>query len=140
MKKDASFGLIPIHQDEDKIEFLLIQHVAGHWAFPKGHAEAGETPLETAQREFEEETGILLYRVDESKIFQEEYYPRKNGEIFHKTVIYYPAWVSDKRADIQEEEIADYGWFEYQAAMERMTFPAGKKVLREARKYLRQKK
>ena len=39
--------------------FLLIQHQAGHWAFPKGHANPGESPAETARREFAEETGYI---------------------------------------------------------------------------------
>ena len=30
----------------------------GHWDFPKGHVDKGETEIETATRELEEETGI----------------------------------------------------------------------------------
>ena len=30
----------------------------GHWDFPKGHVDKGETEIETAIRELEEETGI----------------------------------------------------------------------------------
>ncbi len=136
MKKDASFGLIPMYKDEDRVEFLLTQHIEGHWAFPKGHAEGNEIPLESAQREFEEETGIRQYQVDETTTFSEEYYPKKDGEILHKTVIYYPAWVSDKQVKVQEEEVADYGWFEYKDALDKITFSASKKVLRAVKKYL----
>ena len=137
MKKDASFGLVPMHKDGDVIEFLLIQHTKGHWAFPKGHAEREESFLETAQREFEEETGIMQYQVDNSIIFQEEYYPQKDGQIFQKTVSYYPAWVSDKKVVIQESEISDCGWFEYKEAIQKITFAGSKKILREVKKYLR---
>jgi bis(5'-nucleosidyl)-tetraphosphatase len=140
MRKDASFGVVPMHKDADVVEFLLIQHIEGHWSFPKGHAEGNESALETAQREFEEETGILQYQVDEETSFQEEYYPQKNREIYHKIVIYYPAWVGNKQVKVQAEEVADYGWFSYKEAMMKMTFPAGKKVLREAKKYLMEKK
>jgi bis(5'-nucleosidyl)-tetraphosphatase len=140
MKKDFSYGLIPMYEDGDKIEFLLIQHIEGHWAFPKGHAENQESPLETSQREFEEETGITQYRVNEEIVFSEEYYPQQNGEILHKTVTYYPAQVSDKKVTSQTKEVADYGWFEYQAAMEKITFPGTKKVLREVRNYLKKNK
>ena len=92
--------------------------------------------METAQREFEEETGIVQYQVDESKIFQEEYYPQQDGEVLHKTVIYYPAWVSDKKVVIQEEEVTDYGWFEYKEALNKITFSGSKKILRKVKKYL----
>ena len=41
---------------------LLLQHSdkkkQGHWDFPKGHVEDGETELQTALRELAEETGI----------------------------------------------------------------------------------
>ena len=30
----------------------------GHWDFPKGHVDKGETEVETAIRELEEETGV----------------------------------------------------------------------------------
>ena len=136
MKKDFSYGLVPMYKDGDKVEFLLTQHIEGHWAFPKGHAEGKESPLETAQREFEEETGIVQYQVDESKIFQEEYYPQQDGEVLHKTVIYYPAWVSDKKVVIQEEVVTDYGWFEYKEALNKITFSGSKKILRKVKKYL----
>lgn len=140
MKKDFSYGLVPMHKDGEVIEFLLTQHAEGHWAFPKGHAERDESPLATAQREFEEETGIRQYRVDEKITFEEEYYPQQNGEIIHKTVVYYPAWVSDKKVKIQESEVVDYGWFEYREALEKITFPGSKKILRKIKKYLLEKK
>ena len=139
MKKDVAFGLIPIYKDEDKVEFLIIHQVAGHWAFPKGHAEAGETSLETAQREFEEETGITQYEVIEDVSFQEEYYPEKNGEIYHKTVTYFPAWVSNKQVKKQDLEVQDFAWLEYSQALERITFPEAKRILKQAKKYIQQK-
>lgn len=37
--------------------FLLMRH-ADRWDVPKGHSEPGETPLECALRETEEETGL----------------------------------------------------------------------------------
>lgn len=39
-------------------KFLLIQSAQGVWGFPKGHVEAGETPLQAAIREVEEEVGL----------------------------------------------------------------------------------
>ena len=43
---------------------LLLRHSSvssrggGHWDFPKGHIDDGETEIQTALRELEEETGI----------------------------------------------------------------------------------
>jgi len=40
-------------------EYLIVQgRSTGKWSFPKGHSKRGETPLECAKREIEEETGI----------------------------------------------------------------------------------
>lgn len=137
IKKDFSYGLVPIYRDGEKIEFLVTQHTEGHWAFPKGHGEPGETPLATAQREFEEETGLKNYRVEAEQSFVEEYYPTKDGEVLHKTVTYFPAFVEKKGVKIQESEVKNFAWLEYKDALEKITFPASKKILKEARKYLR---
>ncbi len=138
MKLDFSYGLVPIYQELEQREFLLTQHIEGHWAFPKGHAEGEESALATAQREFEEETGLSQYRVDEKVSFTEEYYPTKDGQILHKTVTYYPAFVEQKGVKIQAEEVQAYAWLAYAEAQERLTFSGSKRILREVRKYLKQ--
>lgn len=136
MTKDFSFGIIPFYRSPQHLEFLLVQHQAGHWAFPKGHPENGESPLQTAQREFEEETGVTLYQVDEETTFSEEYYPQKDGQILHKTVTYYPAEVGDKKVVMQEEEIQAYAWLSCKEALKKITFAPSRKILKEVRKYL----
>ena len=37
---------------------LLVSQHGTSWSLPKGHLEEGETPLEAAQREIHEETGV----------------------------------------------------------------------------------
>lgn len=37
---------------------LLVSQHGTSWSLPKGHLEAGETPLEAARREIHEETGV----------------------------------------------------------------------------------
>ena len=54
MKYEKSCGAIIF--DKDKI--LVIQQKEGHWGFPKGHVEEGETEVETAIREIKEETNL----------------------------------------------------------------------------------
>ncbi len=38
---------------------LLLRHASGHWVFPKGHVEAGESEMAAAVREVLEEAGIV---------------------------------------------------------------------------------
>src|SRR5207244_4197893 len=39
---------------------LFVQHVEGHWTFPAGAVEPGETPADAARREAWEEAGVLV--------------------------------------------------------------------------------
>ena len=46
-------------------EFVVLRrNKAGKWIFPKGHVDLGETTAQTALREAEEETGLLVEVVE----------------------------------------------------------------------------
>lgn len=62
---------------EGKIEILLghpggpyhVKRDLGSWSFPKGLVEEGEDLFETAKREFVEETGTTLEKIEEKDYF-----------------------------------------------------------------------
>ena len=59
MRTEKSCGAVVFREKDYKKQILLIRHVnGGHWAFPKGHVEKGETEEQTALREILEETGL----------------------------------------------------------------------------------
>ena len=60
MAKELSSGIVVFFRSKKSIEYLLLKHIQGHWSFPKGHIEEGETLEETAIRETFEETGIAI--------------------------------------------------------------------------------
>ncbi|EKQ70969.1 NTP pyrophosphohydrolase [Leptolyngbyaceae cyanobacterium JSC-12] len=134
--KDEAFGIVPIWQHDGTYEFLLIQHHAGHWGFPKGHADPGEDALQTACREFVEETGIADYVVLDNVAFSEQYVFTRDGQRFDKTVVYYPALVRSSVVSCQADEIQNYAWLEFEAAIARLTFEGAKRVLTEVHQYL----
>ncbi|WP_416670873.1 bis(5'-nucleosyl)-tetraphosphatase [Egbenema bharatensis] len=134
--KDAAFGIVPVHRHPAGDRFLLIQHHAGHWGFPKGHADPGETAQETAQREFEEETGIQDYRLLETA-FVEQYQFQQQGKTIEKTVTYFPAIVQSETVTYQEAEIQAYAWLPYDAALETITFEQSKQLLVKVADYLK---
>lgn len=43
--------------------FLVVEHKERGWELPGGHVEPGESPVEGARREWQEETGLPLARV-----------------------------------------------------------------------------
>ena len=58
MRVERSAGVIIFRRDAGKLFYLLLRHSAGHWDFPKGHIEKGETSYKAALREAEEESGL----------------------------------------------------------------------------------
>ena len=56
---EVSAGVVIFRRGENgALEFLLLRYLHGHWDFPKGHIEEGETSALAARREAEEETGL----------------------------------------------------------------------------------
>ena len=61
--KEKSCGAIVYKKENDELKFLLVYQNNGHYSFPKGHEEEGETEIETATREIKEETNLDIYDV-----------------------------------------------------------------------------
>ena len=103
---------------------------------PKGHAEAGENPDETAKRELAEETGITEVEIDHKAKFEEHYMFLKGDELVNKTVIYFLGRVQAKAVKIQAAEIGAYKWLSFDDAIKLATFDGTKKILSQASSYL----
>ena len=59
MADERSAGAVVFYlEGSAEPEYLLLNYTAGHWDFPKGNIEAGETEKQAATREIREETGI----------------------------------------------------------------------------------
>ena len=109
--KDESFGIIPFTKEGFKYKFLLVQRTAdgengGHWSFPKGHKEEGESDKDAALREFKEETGLQDIIILDDKDFVEQYFFKKGNDMVYKTVKYFLGFMgSPGEIKIQTEEI-----------------------------------
>jgi bis(5'-nucleosidyl)-tetraphosphatase len=138
--KDEAFGIVPIFiqktGESSEVQFLLIRHWAGHWGFPKGHAEPGETAIATACRELEEETGIQSYKVLDDTSFVEQYGFKKDDQLVEKTVTYFLATVQSKAVTCQEQEIQAYTWVNFDTALKTITFDQAKQILQRVHDYL----
>jgi len=138
MQEDFSCGVIPYRLVSGEREFLLVQHKAGHWAFPKGHPEQGETHLETAERELAEETGIKRVQIDADHPFEEHYvFTKRSGTQVHKKVLYFLGEVSaGQSVRLQASEVSEYAWGNAAVTRERMSFAEGRALLDAVLAYL----
>ena len=134
--KDECFGIVPILGKGADSLFLLIQHQAGHWAFPKGHPNPGESPAETARREFTEETGISDFKMLHEPCFTEHYSFVQHGEPIQKTVTYFLGFVNSRDVVLQVEEVQNSAWVSGEEAIKLITFEANRRMFGEVQAYL----
>lgn len=124
---DKSFGIVPLIWRGDHWEALLVHHRAGHWGFPKGHAEGTEQPQITAERELQEETGLLVTHYLPFPPLHEQYTFERDGQPTDKQVTYYLAEVEGIVAP-QLEEVGAAEWFTLDDAIARISFPEGQEL------------
>jgi 8-oxo-dGTP pyrophosphatase MutT (NUDIX family) len=125
---DESFGIIPLKKEGEEWKVFLILHKGGkHWGFPKGHLDAGESPLDAAKRELFEETGLQVIEFLRQIPFVEQYQFRTKKQLISKKVHYYPAVVSGD-VQFQPEEIQDGKWMTFKDALATLTFKEGKEI------------
>ena len=140
MKTDFSCGVIPVRLREGRREYLLVQHTAGHWSFPKGHPEREEAPRETAERELLEETGLRCAMLVERPAFDERYvFKKRSGTTVMKLVTYFVGWIEGEGGGelrLQEAEVADAAWGDAAQTAGRMTFAEGCALLSEVEAFL----
>lgn len=130
--EEKSCGAVIWRGTAEDHQYLLAQHGASHWSFPKGHVEGNETEVQTARREILEETGLEA-AIDPQFRQVVTYYP-KPGVI--KDVIFFIAKPTGGTEHAQEEEIADLGWFSFQDARPLVTFATDEDVLLAAEAYI----
>ena len=123
IKEEKSCGLIIIN--ENKV--LLVKQTEGHWGFPKGHVEQGETEVQTAIREVKEETNIDV-EVKEDKRYEEEYYPEEN---IKKQVVYFLAKNITTNIMPQQSEIQEIKWVPLNEAENVITYENSKNIIRK---------
>ena len=125
---ETSCGFILLNYDS----ILLLQYPQGHWSFPKGHVEQGDTNHhETASRELKEETGIKSVEIDTTWESRTEYTFRKKGRKTTKQVYWYIASTDEVEVELSEEHNS-YLWLNYADAESMLTFDQEKELLRSA--------
>ena len=135
MPVEHSAGAIVFRPERKQVLYLVLHYEEGHWGYPKGHIEKGETIEETVRREIREETGIV--DIDLISGFKEltKYFFVFEGQRIFKTVVFLLAKTQTKKVELSFEHIG-YEWLPYTPALERITFKDEKTLLEKANRFI----
>ncbi len=133
MNYEKSCGAIVYRKHHGNTEILLVRHLrSGHWSFPKGHMEAGESEEDTARREIKEETGLdVLLDTGFREIVN--YSPKKNTK---KTVVYFVGMGASHELIPQQDEISELRWLEIEQAGNVLTYENDKLLANKAKAFI----
>ena len=132
---EHSAGIVIFRESKGNREYLVLHYPGGHFDFPKGHLEHGETEKMAAVRELEEETGINKITWIEGYKHRIEYEFKRRGVPTPKDVIFFLAKTNQKKITISHEH-QDSMWLPYDEAYELLTFDNAKNLLEKAEKHL----
>lgn len=144
---EVSVGAVVFREESGRRLYLLLHYPSGHFDFPKGHVEKGESEEMTLRRETEEETGIQTLKVIPRRVSIRYFYVAKGQErrkrlkakkgiwIF-KQVHFYPAKTETAMVRISHEHIG-YVWLPYAAALAQVTFENARRILHDTEASLR---
>ena len=124
LKKEKSCGCIII---KDNKVLLVYEKNMNFWGFPKGHMEKEENEIETALREVKEEVGIDV-KINNKKRYVLNYNIR--NEIDKTTVLYVAVHKNDKII-MQESEIEDAKWCNFEEALNTLTFDDSREMFKQ---------
>ena len=117
--KEKSCGAIVYKKENDEFKFLLVLQNNGHYNFPKGHVEQGETEIETALREIKEETNLDV-NIDSNFRHQITYIVEERNIM--KDTVYFVANPINNNLKNQEVEILNCDWYTFDEVLEKLDF------------------
>jgi 8-oxo-dGTP pyrophosphatase MutT (NUDIX family) len=131
--EEVSYGGVVVRGDE--VIVIVPRGRRRVLGLPKGGANDGETPQETARREVREETGVDV--VVEDRLGDVSYVYRRGGRRVHKTVHFYLCrFVSGDTAD-HDHEVDDARWIPLRDALTALSYPGERDMIDRALSILR---
>ncbi|XP_033354816.1 bis(5'-nucleosyl)-tetraphosphatase [asymmetrical] [Bombus vosnesenskii] len=130
-------GFVVFRRVQGIIEYLLMQVSYGthHWTPPKGHVDPGESDMEAALRETEEEAGLLVNDLNIFENVKEEQNYEANGK--PKIVIYWLAELLDPEKPIRlSHEHQAFKWLPLEEACSIAKYKEMQNTLRNFNDYI----
>jgi phosphoribosylformimino-5-aminoimidazole carboxamide ribotide isomerase len=117
-----SAGLVPYRITAEGPQFLLLYNLFfEQWQFPRGGVCKGESDRACALREFDEETGLHVVRVDERCRTDLHYVAQIRGYELERTIVYYLAEVSPGEVRLGNDNHGEARWVGPREAWELLT-------------------
>jgi len=137
--RQFSAGGVIIKKEKGQPRVLLIKDSYGHWIWPKGHIEKGETPEDAALREISEETGLKKIQTEE-RLGKQQYFFTLQGKRIFKTVhIFLVKANAREKLVIQTSEIEKGQWFWASDALKTIEYKGAKEFLKKGIRIFRRK-
>ncbi|XP_064621107.1 bis(5'-nucleosyl)-tetraphosphatase [asymmetrical]-like [Lineus longissimus] len=130
-------GFIIFRRWSQSIQYLQLQTSYGkhHWTPPKGHVDPGESELETAMRETEEEAGLKRNDYKVISGFKKTLHYHVGGNL--KRVEYWLAELKNPETPvILSDEHQDYKWLEITDAQKYVFYKEMQDALAAAHEYV----
>jgi 8-oxo-dGTP pyrophosphatase MutT (NUDIX family) len=132
--RELSFGGVVVRGDltdgSAELAAIVPRGKRGTIALPKGGANRGEAPEQTAEREVREETGLTA-RV-RAELGDVVYWYRRSGRRVRKTVRFFLCDFIEGSTDDHDHEVTEARWIPLQEAPDTLTYPGEREMVRRA--------
>ena len=121
MRGDEMIVIVPVKRDAKGDRVL---------GLPKGHPDGDETPEQAATREVAEETGVSAELVGE--LGETHYIYERKGKRVTKRVAFFLFEYRSGALEDHDHEIEDARWMPLEEAVEALTYPGEREIVRRA--------
>jgi 8-oxo-dGTP pyrophosphatase MutT (NUDIX family) len=115
----------------------MMKYRHGRWDFPRGHVEKGESELQAAVRELQEEIGVRVKRFIPGfrEVVGWDYTSGVTGDRMHKEVVHFLVRLRHKQVRRSDEDL-DMRWLPYLQALRLPMWPHVNHVLKKANSFI----